>query len=176
LKLSPESPYAVTKLTGELYARSFYNVYGLETVCLRYFNVFGPRQDPDSPYAAVIPIFISEMSNGKPAPINGDGSQTRDFTFVKNVVRANLLACEADSNIAGKAMNAACGGSISLLQLVELINKELGTEIKPVFRSNRAGDVMHSKADISLAEELMNYKPIIEFEEGLKKTIAHLIK
>ncbi|RLD09244.1 MAG: LPS biosynthesis protein WbpP [Chlamydiae bacterium] len=174
LKLSPESPYAVTKLTGELYARSFYNVYGLETVCLRYFNVFGPRQDPDSPYAAVIPIFVSEMNEGRPAPINGDGSQTRDFTFVKNVVRANLLACEADSNVAGKAMNAACGGSISLLKLVELINKTLGTDIKPFFRDNRAGDVMHSKADISLAKKLMDYEPIIKFEEGLKQTINFL--
>jgi len=176
LKLTPESPYAVTKLTGELYARAFYNVYGLETVCLRYFNVFGPRQDPDSPYAAVIPIFISEMNEGKPAPINGDGLQTRDFTYVKNVVKANLLACEANSNIAGKAMNAACGGSISLLKLVELINKELGTDIKPFFRPNRAGDVMHSKADISLAKKLMDYNPDIDFEEGLKITIRHLIK
>ena len=175
LKLSPESPYAVTKLTCELYARSFFNVYGLETVCLRYFNVFGPRQDPDSPYAAVIPIFVSAMDEGKPAPVNGDGSQTRDFTFVKNVVKANLLACEADKQIAGKAMNAACGGSISLLKLVELINKELGTNIKPTFRSNRAGDVMHSKAAIGLAKELMNYEPDIDFEEGLKITIGHLI-
>ena len=176
LKLSPESPYAVSKLTDELYARSFFNVYGLETVCLRYFNVFGPRQDPNSPYAAVIPIFVSEMKNGNPAPVNGDGSQTRDFTFVKNVVKANLLACEADSNIAGKAMNAACGGSISLLNLVELINKQLDTNIKPIFRPNRAGDVMHSKADISLAKRLMNYEPIINFEEGLKITVTHLIK
>jgi len=174
LKPSPESPYAVTKITGEYYARSFFNVYGLETVCLRYFNVFGPRQDPNSPYAAVIPIFISEMKAGRPAPVNGDGSQTRDFTFVKNVVRANLLACEAESKIAGKALNAACGGSISLLQLVNLINKELGTEIKPIFRPCRAGDVMHSKADISLAKELMNYEPAIEFEEGLRITIKHL--
>ena len=176
LNLSPESPYAVTKLTGELYASAFYKVYGLETVCLRYFNVFGPRQEPDSPYAAVIPIFISAMNEGNPPPINGDGSQTRDFTFVKNVVIANLLACEADSNIAGKAMNAACGGSISLLQLVQLINKELGSDIKPVFRPNRAGDVMHSKADISLAKKLMNYEPIIDFEEGLKKTVEHLVE
>ena len=176
LNPAPESPYAVTKLTGELYASAFYKVYGLETVCLRYFNVFGPRQDPDSPYAAVIPIFISEMNEGKPAPINGDGSQTRDFTFVKNVVKANLLACEADSNIAGKAMNAACGGSISLLKLVDLINKELGTDIKPVFQPNRAGDVMHSKADISLAKKLMNYEPVIDFEDGLKKTVEFLVK
>ena len=176
LKLSPESPYAVTKLTGELYARSFFNVYGLETVCLRYFNVFGPRQDPDSPYAAVIPIFVSEMDEGKSAPVNGDGSQTRDFTFVKNVVKANLLACEADKQIAGKAMNAACGGSISLLKLVELINKELDTDIKPTFRSNRAGDVMHSKAAIGLAKELMNYEPDIDFEEGLKITIKFLTR
>ena len=174
LKPSPESPYAVTKITGEYYARSFFNVYGLETVCLRYFNVFGPRQDPNSPYAAVIPIFISEMKTGQPAPVNGDGSQTRDFTFVKNVVRANLLACEAENKIAGKALNAACGGSISLLQLVSLINKELGTEIKPIFRPCRAGDVMHSKADISLAKELMNYEPATEFEEGLRITIKHL--
>ncbi len=176
LKLSPESPYAVTKLTGELYARSFFNVYGLETVCLRYFNVFGPRQDPESPYAAVIPIFVSEMDEGKSAPVNGDGSQTRDFTFVKNVVKANLLACEADKQIAGKAMNAACGGSISLLKLVELINKELNTDIKPTFRSNRAGDVMHSKAAIGLAKELMNYEPDIDFEEGLKITIKFLTR
>ncbi len=176
LKPSPESPYAVTKLTGELYARSFLNVYGLETVCLRYFNVFGPRQDPDSPYAAVIPIFISAMNEGKSAPVNGDGSQTRDFTFVKNVVRANLLACEADKQIAGRAMNAACGGSISLLKLVELINKELGTDIKPTFQPNRSGDVMHSKADISLAKKLMNYEPVIDFEDGLKKTVEYLVK
>jgi len=174
LKPSPVSPYAVSKLTLENYARSFFNVYGLETVCLRYFNVFGPRQDPNSPYAAVIPIFVSEMRAGRPAPINGDGKQTRDFTFVKNVVKANLLACEADKKIAGEAMNAACGGSISLLQLVHLINKELGAEIQPIFRARRAGDVMHSKADITLAKKLMNYEPEIDFEEGLKITIEFL--
>ena len=172
---APASPYAVTKLTDEYYSRVFFEVYGLETVCLRYFNVFGPRQEPDSPYAAVVPIFISEMMQGNPAPVNGDGTQTRDFTFINNVVQANLLACTA-AEAPGKAVNIAYGGSVSLLDLVDLINRELGSQIKPIFQPNRAGDVMHSKADISLAMNVLNYNPEISFEEGLIKTVEYFKK
>lgn len=169
---APVSPYAVSKLTGEYYCQVFYEVYGLETVTLRYFNVFGPRQDPDSPYAAVIPIFASLMMNGKPATINGDGTQTRDFTYVKNNAIANIIACEVPG-AAGKIFNIACGDSISLLQLVENINELLETNIEPVFGPPREGDVMHSCADISLARKVLGYSPQIGFKEGLAITMEY---
>jgi len=174
LKPEPASPYAVSKLAGEHYCRAFHDVYGLETVALRYFNVFGPRQDPDSPYAAVIPLFITRMLRGAAPVINGDGTQTRDFTYVKNVANANLLACAAPSAAAGQSMNVACGTRHSLLTLVEGINALLGTRIAPEFGPARPGDVMHSCADISLAKRLIGYEPGLPFEHGLAETINSL--
>ena len=170
---NPLSPYALTKLAGEQYCTIFYRLYGLETVSLRYFNVFGPRQDPTSQYAAVIPKFIEKILAGESPTIYGDGEQTRDFTFVTNNVEANLLACTAP-NVGGEVINVACGERYSLLQLVELINETLGTKIEPIFEPGRPGDVKHSLADISKARELLGFKPLVDFEEGLKLTIDHL--
>ena len=170
---APASPYAVSKLTGEYYCQAFTQVYGLETVALRYFNVFGPRQDPDSPYAAVIPIFVSQMRAGRRPTVHGDGTQSRDFTYIRNVVHANLLAAEAP-RAAGMAMNAACGDSITLLELIERLNGLLGTQLAPEFGPPREGDVKHSRADISRAEELLGYRPVATFEEGLAETVTYL--
>ncbi len=164
---NPKSPYAVSKLTGEYYCKVFYQIYGLETVSLRYFNVFGLRQDPNSQYAAVIPKFLKMMKEGKSPTINGDGNQSRDFTFVKNNVEANIIACTAP-NAAGKVFNIACGESYSLNQLVEIFNKILGSNIQPIYGPERKGDVKHSLADISRAKEDLNYKPLVMFNEGLK--------
>ena len=166
----PLSPYAIMKLVGEQYCKVFYNIYGLETVSLRYFNVFGPRQDPNSQYAAVIPKFITAMLNDERPVIYGDGEQSRDFTYVQNNVDANLLACTAP-NAAGKMFNVACGERITLNQLVELLNDILGKDIEPVYEEERAGDVMHSLADISLARDIMGYEPEYGFKEGLLKTV-----
>jgi UDP-glucose 4-epimerase len=169
----PLSPYAVSKLAGEHYLRAFHACYGLETVALRYFNVFGPRQDPNSTYAAVIPKFITLMLQGKSPVIYGDGKQSRDFTFVENNCRANLMACEAPADsVAGKMVNVACGGSITLLDLIDAINENLGTSIEPQFDPPRAGDVMHSLADISAAKAAFGYEPVVSLEDGLKRTIA----
>ncbi len=167
----PRSPYAVAKLAGEYYCRTFYIVYGLETVVLRYFNVFGPRQDPESQYAAVIPIFITKLLAGEPPPIEGDGHQTRDFSYIDNVVQANLLACRAP-NAAGEVFNIACGGQYSILALVEYLNRALGTDIAPVFGPPRPGDVRDSRADIDKARRLLGYAPAVEVEEGLRRTLA----
>lgn len=168
----PLSPYAVAKLTGEYYAQAFYSVYGLETVALRYFNVFGPRQDPTSEYSAVIPLFITAMMDSRPPTVHGDGLQSRDFTYVANVVRGNLLACKAPIAAVGKTINLACGDSTSLLDLIAGINEILGTTIEPVHTPSRPGDIKHSKADITRARELLGFEPGISFEEGLQKTIA----
>lgn len=164
---NPKSPYAVSKLTGEYYCKVFYQIYGLETVSLRYFNVFGLRQDPNSQYAAVIPKFLKMLKNGQSPTINGDGTQSRDFTFVKNNVEANIIACTAP-NAAGKVFNIACGESYSLNQLVEMLNTILGTNIEPIYGPERSGDVKHSLADIQKAKEDLNYRPLIMFKEGLK--------
>ncbi len=170
----PLSPYAVAKLVGEQYCQVFYTVYGLETVALRYFNVFGPRQDPNSPYSAVIPLFIKAMLAGESPTIFGDGRQSRDFTYIENVVQGNLLACKADGRVAGKVINLACGGSINLLDLIAAINALLGTHIEPIFAPPRAGDVKHSCADIRLAQELLGFEPTVSFQEGLRRTLAWL--
>jgi UDP-glucose 4-epimerase len=167
---SPLSPYAAAKLAGELYCQAFTATYGLETVSLRYFNVFGPRQDPQSQYAAVIPKFITDMLAGRRPTIFGDGRQSRDFIYVDNVVHGNLLAAEAPAAV-GRTINLACGESIDLLQLVAGINNALGTHLDPVFEAPRTGDVRDSLADISLARELLQYKPIVSFDEGLSRTI-----
>ncbi|HLE31503.1 MAG TPA: SDR family oxidoreductase [Bacteroidota bacterium] len=166
----PLSPYAVSKLAGESYASVFSRVYGLQTVALRYFNVFGPRQNPHSQYAAVIPRFIKAMSRGERPVIYGDGLQSRDFSYVENVVQANLLAAEAPS-VGGELMNIACGEAHSLLNLVEILNRLLGTNINPVFEPARKGEVLHSLASISRAHRLLGYKPSVLWEEGLKRTL-----
>lgn len=163
---SPLAPYAVSKLAAEQYALSFYRVYGLETVALRYFNVFGPRQDPRSQYSAVIPRFIVAMKNGDAPQIFGDGEQSRDFTYIDDVVQANLRAMEAPA-AAGRAFNVACGSQRSLNELVATLNRLLGTQIDAVHASPRPGDVVHSLADISLAREYLGYEPQVEFETGL---------
>jgi nucleoside-diphosphate-sugar epimerase len=170
---APMSPYAVNKLTGEDYCKVFAAVYGLPTVALRYFNVFGPRQDPKSQYAAAIPGIASKMMRGERPTIYGDGEQTRDFTYVQNVVNANLLACERDKAV-GLAMNVACGERISLLELVARLNEVLGTELEPEFAPTRAGDVKHSLADISLAERSLGYRVEVGFKEGLERTVEAL--
>ena len=166
----PFSPYGVSKLAGEYYCRSFTEVYGLETVALRYFNVFGPRQDETSQYSAVIPKFIAAMLAGKQPTIYGDGEQSRDFTFVENVVHGNLLAIKAP-DVAGEMMNLATGGSVSLLELVDKINVVLGTSLQPVHDAPRAGDIKYSRADVTKAIELLDFAPVINFDTGLARTI-----
>ncbi len=169
---APLSPYAAAKLAGEFYCQAFTATYGLETVTLRYFNVFGPRQDPQSQYAAVIPKFVTAMLAGQRPTIFGDGRQSRDFTYIDNVVRGNLLAADAPAAV-GRTINVACGQSYDLLELVAGINRGLGTNIEPIFESPRAGDVRESLADISLAGELLRYEPVVAFDEGLRRTIDY---
>jgi UDP-glucose 4-epimerase len=149
-------------------------VYGLETVTVRYFNVFGPHQDPLSAYAAVIPKFVTAMSNDRPPVVEGDGLQSRDFTYIDNVVHGNLLACHTDG-VAGETFNIACGGRIHLLDMIDLLNKLLGKNIQPIFTDPRPGDVRHSRAAIDKARALLGYEPIVTFEEGLARTLAWYI-
>jgi UDP-glucose 4-epimerase len=167
----PKSPYAVSKLAGEKYCQAFTEVYGLETVSLRYFNVFGPRQDPTSHYSAVIPLFIKAMLAGQPPTIYGDGLQSRDFTYVQNVVEANLLAATTP-HVAGQVFNMACGQRYSLLDLIEALNEILNSNIEPVFGPARPGDVKHSLADISAARERLGYDVKLNFRDGLRQTVA----
>lgn len=168
----PLSPYAVAKLAGEYYCQSYYHSFGLETVGLRYFNVFGPRQDPDSPYSAVIPIFVSKILSGQRPTIYGDGQQSRDFTYVANVVRGNLLASEV-SGIGGRVFNLADGRQTTLLQLLELLSKFLGKEITPDFQPARVGDVRESLADITQARMVLGYEPAVGLEDGIGRTIEY---
>ncbi len=169
---APLSPYAVAKLAGEHYCAAFSEVYGLETVRLRYFNVFGPRQPPDSPYAAVIPLFIEAMLQGKSPTLHGDGLQSRDFTFIDDVVQANLLAAEAPG-VRGKVYNVACGRRATLLDLVAKINQLLGTKIAPVHTEPRAGDVRHSQADVARAQTELGYRPGVDVQEGLRRCVEY---
>lgn len=170
--LQPMSPYAAAKLAGEFYCEAFYHTYGLETVGLRYFNVFGPRQDPDSPYSAVIPIFLTRMLRHEAPVVYGDGGQSRDFTFVANVVQANLRAA-VRPGIAGKKFNIANGAATSLLQLIEALNEELNTSIQPVHETARTGDIRDSMADITAARQLMGYSPDVSFRQGLGLSIDY---
>jgi len=166
---SPVSPYAVSKLTAELYCRVFSKLYGLETVSMRYFNVFGPKQSPDSQYAAVVPLFMQAAVRGEPAIIHGDGTQSRDFTHIDNVVQANLLAMRAP-NVGGEAFNIACGERHSVLEIVELIERFLGRPVARRHTPPRVGDVSHTHASIEKAERLLGYAPRVGFEEGLRQT------
>ncbi len=170
---APLSPYAVQKLTSEHYCRVFHSLYGLNTFCLRYFNVYGPRQDPTSQYAAVIPRFISALRAGRRPLIYGDGLQTRDFTFVDDVVAANLRCCEVDEKAAGGVFNIACGRRTSLLKLLDTIAGLIGTSVKPRHKDPRPGDVRHSQADVSLARRVLGWSAKTSLEEGLEKTIEY---
>jgi nucleoside-diphosphate-sugar epimerase len=167
----PLSPYAVSKMAAEKYCQVFASIYRIETVCLRYFNVFGPKQDPDSPYAAVIPLFTARILEGKPPVIHGDGEQSRDFTFVRNVVEGNILASSA-AGASGEVINIACGGGVSVNALASGILGILGRdEIRPVHGPDRPGDVRDSCADISKARRLLGYEPLVGFDEGLRTTV-----
>ncbi len=166
----PLSPYAAAKVVGEYYAKVFYEVYGLETVSLRYFNIFGPHQDPTSQYAAAIPAFVTAILKDEKPTIFGDGEQSRDFTYIDNVVEANLLAAKAE-HTAGEVLNIACGRAVTINQIIEIINELLGKNIKPLYTDPRPGDVKHSLADITLAQKTIGYKPTVHFKQGLQKAI-----
>jgi nucleoside-diphosphate-sugar epimerase len=168
----PISPYAVAKLAGEGYCRAFNQVYGLETVALRYFNVFGPRQDPQSQYAAVIPKFISAALKGEAPVIYGDGEQSRDFTYVDNVVEANVLAISAP-DVGGRVYNVACGERITLNSLVEALGRVVGRTIEPRYSEPQPGDVKHSMADCTQAQNDLGYRLVVGFDEGLGRTVEH---
>ena len=167
----PLSPYAVSKLVGEYYCSVFYSVYGLQTISLRYFNVFGPYQDPTSQYAAAIPAFVTRILTDTPPTVYGDGEQSRDFTYVDNVIHANLLAARAKET-KGQVVNIACGDRITINGIMDLINEITGKNVKPEYTDTREGDVKHSLADIKLAKEAIGYEPIIDFRQGLEKAIV----
>ena len=167
---SPLSPYAVAKLVGEYYCSVFYNVFGLETISLRYFNVFGPQQDPTSQYAAAIPAFVMAILKDKPPTIYGDGEQSRDFTYIDNVIEANLLAARAKET-KGQVINIACGQAVTVNEIIDMINKVVGKNVKPDYTDSRPGDVKHSLADITLAKKIIGFEPVIDFEDGLQKAI-----
>jgi nucleoside-diphosphate-sugar epimerase len=168
----PISPYAVQKLVGEYYMSSYWQVYGLETVSLRYFNVFGPRQGADSPYSGVLAKFIQQMLEGTRPTIFGTGDQGRDFTYIDNIISANLLACAAPAEkVAGKVFNTACGGQYTLKQIYQLLAKLTGFERPPLYAKSRTGDILHSQADISAAAEAFGYRPLVGVEEGLQRTV-----
>ena len=170
---SPISPYAVAKLASEYYLTSFYRCYGLETVSLRYFNIFGPRQDPTSPYSGVLAKFITQMLEGEQPTILGDGKQSRDFTYIDNAVHANILACKAQgSEVAGRVFNVATGRRADLNETFAILKKLTGFTGDVAYGPERAGDVKHSLADMALAEQHLGYKPLVDFEEGLRRTIA----
>lgn len=168
---SPLSPYAVGKLVGEYYCSVFSGVFGLETISLRYFNVFGPQQDPKSQYAAAIPAFVTSILKNKPPTIYGDGQQSRDFTYVDNVVQANLLAARAKKT-AGQVVNIACGTAVTVNEIIALINESLGKNVTPIYVPSRPGDVKHSLADITAARNLLGYQPKVSFRDGLQKAIG----
>jgi UDP-glucose 4-epimerase len=174
MPVDPRSPYAASKLAGEAYSRAFARAYGVETVSLRFFNVFGPRQDPASEYAAVIPRFATRMLAGEPPVVFGDGKQTRDFTFVANAVQACVLAADAAPDAVGEVMNVGCGERISLLDLVAFLNGLLGTDIEPTFASPQQGDVRDSLAAIDKAQRLLGYRPLVSVHEGLRLTLDWL--
>ena len=165
------SPYAITKKVNELYAKNYFDLYGLETIGMRYFNVFGRKQDPHSYYSAVIPKFVSMLLRDEAPTINGDGEHSRDFTYIDNVIEANLRACLAKREACGRAYNIAYGGRVSLNELASTLNHYLGKNIKPIHGPERKGDIKHSNADISNAKQLLGYNPSYNFKEGIQLTI-----
>jgi nucleoside-diphosphate-sugar epimerase len=167
----PLSPYAVSKHVGELYCAVFDRLYGLSTLGLRYFNVFGPRQDPQSQYAAVVPLFITRLLRGEAPLIHGDGGQSRDFTYIRNVVEANLAAARASAP-GGRTVNVACGDRISINELCRILAELTGSGVEPVHGPARPGDVRHSQADIALARELLGFEPLVDMRTGLAETVA----
>lgn len=171
----PLSPYAVSKLSAEQFCQTFWRIYGLETVALRYFNVFGPRQNPDSQYAAVIPKFVVALLAGEPLTVHGDGTQSRDFTYVDNVVQANLRACTAEG-APGRAFNVACGERYSLLDLIGELEAISGRTAHVVHTPSRVGDVPHSLADIRAAQEALGYAPDVDFASGLRRTVEWFVE
>jgi UDP-N-acetylglucosamine/UDP-N-acetyl-alpha-D-glucosaminouronate 4-epimerase len=171
MKPVPISPYGVSKYVGELYAQTFGRCYGLENVCLRYFNIFGPRQDPDSPYSGVLSRFSTAFLDSTPPVVFGDGEQTRDFTYVENAVQANILACEALS-ASGRTFNVGTGHAVSLNQVLQMLQKASGKTLETKYEPSREGDIRDSLADIRLAKEFLGYEPVVLFEEGLERTYA----
>ncbi|GJM24973.1 MAG: epimerase [Phycisphaerae bacterium] len=172
LRPQPISPYAAQKLSSEYYMSVFHHCYGLETLTTRYFNVFGPRQNPKSQYAAVIPAFVTSILNDEQPTIYGDGKQSRDFTYIENILHAYMLAIDVKKT-SGQSVNVACGDNTDLLTIVEKINQCLGKNIQPKFEAPRAGDVRHSTADISAAKELLGFEPVVSVDEGLKHTVEY---
>jgi nucleoside-diphosphate-sugar epimerase len=168
--VNPKSPYAVSKLVGEYYAKVFFEVYGLQTISLRYFNVFGPYQDPTSQYAAAIPAFVTSILRDQSPVVYGDGEQSRDFTFIDNVVEANLCAARA-AQTAGQTINIACGERITVNEIIRLINQLVGKSVAARYVPSRAGDVKHSLADIQLAQKLIGFRPVVNFRQGLEIAI-----
>jgi UDP-glucose 4-epimerase len=171
MPVNPLSPYAAAKLMGEYYCSVFCKVFGLETISLRYFNIFGPQQDPTSQYAAAIPAFVTSILKDISPTVYGDGEQSRDFTYVDNVVEANLLAARA-KHTKGEVVNIACGQAVTVNEIIDMINEFVGKDVKPIYASSRAGDVKHSLADITLAKKLIGFKPIVPFKQGLEKAIT----
>jgi UDP-glucose 4-epimerase len=171
LPMVAKSPYAAAKLAGELYMQAFAHTYGIETVRLRFFNIFGPRQRADSPYSGVIALFVAAMSQGKTPTVQGDGKQSRDFTYVTNAVQALLRAAEA-AEVSGNVYNVGTGRSVTVLELVAALNRALGTNLEPTFGPSRTGDVRYSRADITRTRDDLGYDPTMSFEEGLRRTVA----
>jgi nucleoside-diphosphate-sugar epimerase len=171
---APKSPYAVQKAAGEFYCRVFHSLYGLKTFALRYFNVFGPRQNPKSQYAAVIPLFARALLAGRAPVIHGTGEQTRDFTFVEDVVSANICCCSAPESAAGEVYNIACGNRISIVELAGVLMKVIGVKVPPEFGPARPGDVRDSQGDSTKARRNLSWKPAWTFEDGIRKTVEFL--
>jgi UDP-N-acetylglucosamine/UDP-N-acetyl-alpha-D-glucosaminouronate 4-epimerase len=168
MPVCPISPYGANKAIGEIYCYAFYKSFGLQTLALRYFNVFGPRQDPNSQYAAAIPAFLAHMLKGEPPIVFGDGEQSRDFSYIENVIQANIKAAEA-TETHGEVVNIACGAQVTVNQVIGRMNELLGADIEPTYEPERPGDIKHSWADVSLAREVIGFEPVVQFDEGLQQ-------
>lgn len=168
MPVCPISPYGANKAIGEIYCYAFYKSFGLQTVALRYFNVFGPRQDPNSQYAAAIPAFLACLLKGEPPTVYGDGEQSRDFSHVENIIQANLKAAEV-AETHGEVLNIACGAQVTVNEVIHMMNDLIGTSIEPIYEPERPGDIKHSWADVSLAREVIGFEPVVQFREGLER-------